>query len=529
MTLAKYIRLSDADEDKRDGAKAESNSVSNQRRLLDDYIKGRREFDDCLVLEFLDDGHSGTNFHRPGITALLEAAKRGEVDCVIVKDFSRFGRNHIETDDYLERVFPFLGVRFIAINNDYDSANFPHGTAGNLMVGVQNLLYEMYSRDLSTKVKASKRQCAQRGQYINAYSFFGYVKSPTDRRALVPDPPAAEVVRNAFAWCLDGKTTAEIAARLNREGAPTPTQRKRALGAKRKTWNSERTDNEWNGSNVLYLLREERYTGKLIAGRHTRRELGKADSMEKLPKNDWIVIPDAFESLISQEDYNVVQKLLGRKKRGPAAPGPRRLFYRKLKCGCCGLAPERVNAARPYFQCRSRLTDDCTKLRIYEDELAKIVLESIHFQAKLAARIHTETARKNRRARSETAKLRDQMQKLSSSKTDAFVAFNAGQMKKAEFDRRCAALNYRMEDCKIKLSAAEQSEGESTLSGECQSQIAALQEVKTLQCLDHETLNALVKCIRIYDNRRIEIAWHFAEPYAALAAEYERGADHAGE
>ena len=148
MILAKYIRLSSADEDAVYGDKPESNSVSNQRMLLDSYIQREAEFSGCPVLEFLDDGRSGTNFARPGVRALLDAAKRREIDCVIVKDFSRFGRNYIEVGNYLEQVFPFLGIRFISVNDGYDSSNYPYGVAGDLNNAIRNLINELYSRDL---------------------------------------------------------------------------------------------------------------------------------------------------------------------------------------------------------------------------------------------------------------------------------------------------------------------------------------------------------------------------------------------
>lgn len=136
MTLAKYIRLSTADEAVKYGDKVESNSVTHQRMLLDRYIQSHSEFSGCTVLEFQDDGHSGTNLERPGIRALLDAAHRRKIDCIIVKDLSRFARDHLISGHYLEQVFPTLGVRFISVNDGYDSNDFPYGTAGNINNGL---------------------------------------------------------------------------------------------------------------------------------------------------------------------------------------------------------------------------------------------------------------------------------------------------------------------------------------------------------------------------------------------------------
>ena len=218
MTLAKYIRLSTADEDVKYGDKAESNSVSHQRMLLDGYIKSHPEFSNCTVLEFLDDGRSGTNLDRPGMRTLLEAARRREINCVIVKDLSRFARDYLTSGHYLEQVFPALGIRFISVNDGYDSNDFPYGTAGNITNGLLSLINEMYSRDLSQKSKASKRFYAEKGQCISAYPIYGYLKSPEDKRAWIPDPKAAPVVQRMFTLYVEGINPTEIARRLNEIG-----------------------------------------------------------------------------------------------------------------------------------------------------------------------------------------------------------------------------------------------------------------------------------------------------------------------
>lgn len=337
MTLAKYIRLSTADEAVKYSDKAESNSVTHQRMLLDRYIQGHPEFSSCTILEFQDDGHSGTNLERPGIQALLDAAHRREIDCVIVKDLSRFARDHLISGHYLEQVFPALGIRFISVNDSYDSNDFPYGTAGNINNGLINLINEMYSRDLSQKSKAAKRLYAQRGQCISAYPIYGYLKSPEDKRMWVPDPEAAPVIQRIYTLYLEGKGPTEITKLLNEEGIPTPAQHKRAVGSKKRLWNSERIDNFWRGTVISKILRDERYTGKLVALKTTRSELGNRHSAKPLEKENWIVFPGAFEAIISQETFDLAQARI--EETGPHqkfGPMKQRLFSRKLKCGHCG-------------------------------------------------------------------------------------------------------------------------------------------------------------------------------------------------
>lgn len=390
MILAKYIRLSSADEIMRFSEGAESSSITHQRMLLDRYISCHAEFDGCSIMEFSDDGRSGTTFDRPGIRALLEAAKRRQIDCVIVKDLSRFGRNNLEVCDYIERVFPFLGIRFISVNDGYDSKDYPYGTAGDLSNGLRNLINEMYSQDLSQKSKAAKRQYAQRGQCIQGCPIYGYIKSPEDRRCWIPDLEAAPIVRLIFQYFLDGMRVTEIAKKLNAEHIPSPRQRKCDLGYSKKMWRESVT---WSDGAISRILRDERYTGKLIALKTTAAELGSGDRKKKIPEKDWVVFPNAFEAIISQQAFDEVKSRIQRQPRTQinSTQQGTRLFYRKLRCAGCGKCLNRDgNAKGRYYFCASKVwdkTDICRGWRIYENELNRIVLESIHVQAKLAQRL----------------------------------------------------------------------------------------------------------------------------------------------
>ena len=164
---------------------------------------------------------------------MFSGIKRGEIDCVIAKDLSRFGRTSSETCDYLERIFPSLQVRFITVNDGYDSKARQYGAAGDLDIGVRSIMNELYSRKVSQDVKTAKRQCAARGECIAAYPIYGYAKGSTDRRRLEVDLPAAEIVRLVFSLWLEGNSIDNIAATLNNRQIPSPSARKRELGAKR--------------------------------------------------------------------------------------------------------------------------------------------------------------------------------------------------------------------------------------------------------------------------------------------------------
>lgn len=533
MTAAKYIRLSSADEDIRMGDKAESNSVVNQRKLLDCYLESHREFSNCTILEFLDDGRSGTNLERPGMRALLDAARRHEIDCIIVKDFSRFARDYIESGRYLEQVFPALGIRFISVNDCYDSYDFPYGTAGNINNGLLNLINEMYSRDLSQKSKAAKRLYAQRGQCISAYPVYGYLKSPEDKRTWIPDPEAAPVVQRMFNWYVEGLTPTEIAKRLNEDGIPTPAQHKRALGAKRQLWNSERTDNFWRATTIGKILRDERYTGKLVALKTTLSELGNIHSAKAIEKDDWVIVPGAFEAIISQEIFDQVQaKLETVRPTRKLGPMKRRLFSRKLRCGHCGAALIRHEIAQGvYYTCDGRAwngTDDCKKIRLFETDLIQAVLASIRFQAQLAKKTEKRLDRKEKqiqtaqnRAQSAQQRIQKQIAQLETRKAEAYLSYDLGEVSQSDYKNRCKKIDAAIMEQKRQLDALEQDSGSilpdmDTVSCE---QINSLKPLSNLRTLNRDMVEVLIRTIQVYSGNRIEIAWNFNEDYMKLLAE----------
>ena len=190
-TVAMYIRISLEDDDIQDG-KEESNSITNQRALLKKYISGHEDFAGASVKEFLDDGYTGRNLDRPGFQELIGQCRTGKVGCIVVKDLSRLGRNYVEVGNLLEQVFPFLGVRVVSVNDGYDSAMLD-GQTGGIDVVFRNLVYSLYSRDLSHKVKSAVETRMKRGEYIGPFAFFGYRKDPEDIHKLVIDGEAAEL------------------------------------------------------------------------------------------------------------------------------------------------------------------------------------------------------------------------------------------------------------------------------------------------------------------------------------------------
>lgn len=266
-----YLRLS-----RDDGDKEESGSITGQRELLRDYISQHPELLEYAIR--IDDGFSGSTFERPGFQKMIEDVKSGRTDCIIVKDLSRFGRDYLVVGNYISRVFPFLGVRFIAVNDGFDSSR-PQDI-DSLDTSFKTLIYDLYSRELSGKVKNAKRMRAEKGLFLSPFAPYGYVKDPEDKNRLVIDNGAADIVRKIFSLTIDGVRPSEIAAMFNRDGVPTPMLYKRAAGCSRDRWPSIHDENFWTQRTIIKILRDERYIGKFFFAEKLSAE--PADSLWQL-------------------------------------------------------------------------------------------------------------------------------------------------------------------------------------------------------------------------------------------------------
>ena len=206
-----YARLSKDDGDD----KAESNSISNQKALVRDYLNNFSDIE--IVAEKVDDGYSGVSFDRPAFNEMMEMVRNGEINLIACKDLSRFGRNYIEAGNYIEKVFPFLGVRFIAVNDGYDSAE-KQNQSSNLVIPFKNLINDAYCKDISVKIRSQLEIKRKKGEFLSAFAVYGYMKDPEDHNKLIPDTYAAEVVRQIFKWKLEGMSQGKIASELNKKG-----------------------------------------------------------------------------------------------------------------------------------------------------------------------------------------------------------------------------------------------------------------------------------------------------------------------
>ncbi len=342
--IAIYLRLSKED----DKLKKESNSIAMQRLLLQSYVA--ENFEECELSEFCDDGYTGTNFERPGMQAMLKMVKSGEIDCILVKDFSRFARDYIELGSWLEQIFPFLGVRFISVNDHYDSCDFQGSIAG-LDVNFKNLLYDLYSKDLSGKVRSSLAARKEKGQYISANSPFGYEKDPKDRHALLIAEDEAEIVRRIFSLTVEGYTSVEIARLFNETRVKTPIEFKIEKGKTNKMPKGERF--LWSSSAICQILRNEVYIGNTVQKKYTMDFVGGRNHLN--PREEWLVTYGHHEPVIGKDIFDKVQE--GRGKKRPPQYHQSHPLNGKMECGCCKRNLRYRRGLNPYFSCSQRYSN----------------------------------------------------------------------------------------------------------------------------------------------------------------------------
>lgn len=373
--IAKYLRISDDDDDV-GGQKRESDSIANQRKVLEDYIGSHGELSQYVVKEFADDGFSGVNFNRPGIQNLLQEVRESRVACIIVKDFSRFGRNYIETGDYIEQIFPFMGVRFIAVSDNYDSAYRQPG----IEVGFKNLIHDMYSRDLSRKIKSAKKLYQERGCSTGGDAPYGYQRNQENNPVYLPDPEAAEVVRRIFRLAVNGNSPVKIADILCKDGVATRGAYKNEVINRNYKLKNQKS-NFWTAAEIREILKNEVYIGTYIC--HKMSSVSPR-VMKRNDESEYITFENAHEPLVEKEIFRRAQEVVslrGKRGRYKKDENPHALKG-KLKCGYCGYGMMQTTSKSASYHCG--MGNRCgSHLSVKTEVLEKAVLGVIHKYMKL--------------------------------------------------------------------------------------------------------------------------------------------------
>ena len=369
-----YYRLSAKD----NRSKSESDSIANQRKLIHDYIAQHKNM--RIVKETFDDGYTGTNYDRPGFCSVMEAIKSGEIDCVIVKDLSRLGREYIETGRYLEMVFPSYGVRFIAINDDADSEH--QNQSDDIVIPVKNLMNESYCRDLSKKLRRQFKVQRSNGEFMCAFASYGYRKSPDDKHKLIIDEYAAEVVRSIFMLKMQGYSQQAIADALNKMGVLSPSEYKKHQGLNYKSGFSSGGATCWSAVTVKNILTNRIFIGELTQGKRGTPNY-KVKKVKLRDKSEWAVVKDNHEPIINELNFDVVQKTLGRDTRTSPVEDTVQPLAGILFCPDCGRAMCRRSVTRAqkkfyYYICSThKRGDGCTSHCFEQGKLENAVLHAI--------------------------------------------------------------------------------------------------------------------------------------------------------
>lgn len=351
--IAVYLRLSNEDEFVKD----ESNSITNQRAFIRGFINKNEELRKMRVVEFVDDGYFGKNMDRPDMQRMLEMVKRKQISCVIVKDFSKFSRDHIEQGKYIKQIFPFMGVRFIAINDNYDSADYVGGI-GEIDVAFKGILYDFFSEEKSSKVLLTLDTKRGNGKYIATYAPYGYVKSPEDKHKLVVDEFTSQIVKRIFKEFLSGKSMYKISEGLNRDGIDTPgVYIAIQVGSEKQLARYREKKPLWNNVAIGRILGNEQYTGTMIYSRFKNENVGDKHA-KALPEDEWKRVENCHEAIISKEDF---EKVAAMQKENTCASAKRKheihCLTGKMICGNCGHRLSHTYAGRPKYYCANHYLD----------------------------------------------------------------------------------------------------------------------------------------------------------------------------
>ncbi len=510
-----YVRLSHED-----GDKEESNSVTGQKDLIRDYMTRHPELRECGMK--VDDGYTGSNFDRPAFHEMMAEVKAGKVNCIVVKDLSRFGRDHLGVGEYIERIFPFMGVRFIAINDNYDSLH-SNVESDELIIPFKNLINEAYCRDTSIKIRSQLEIKRQRGDFIGSFAVFGYRKDPENRHRLLVDDYAADVVRDIFKWKLEGVSAGDIADRLTASGIPTPMDYKRSLGMRYSTSFRVKDESVWDAGMVLRILKNPVYTGVLEQGRVTTPSY-RVKRLVNKPREEWAVVENCHEAIIDRYDFESVQKVLALDTRTSVSGKAVELFSGMVYCGECGSAMVRKTVPSGkrkyvYYVCAAHKEHKtCSAHSLRDLALDEIVLEALkkHIQdvIDLADLLDlTDTAQLQqagiRKLQARLDKKREEIDRNQSLLSTLYESLADGLIDRDEYQDLKKTYSRRRAEAEVQAEAIQEEMGRE-IEHEDRGWMEQFRKYQNITGLERSIIVTLVERVLIFRGHRVEIVyrWH---------------------
>lgn len=517
---AVYVRIS-----KEDGDKLESDSITNQKNLIRDYLEKMPDINICS--ERVDDGFSGVSFARPAFLAMMEDIKAGKINCVVVKDLSRLGRNYIETGRYIEKIFPFMGVRFIAVNDHYDSVNGKNQSE-DFIIPFKNLINDSYSRDTSVKIRSHLEIKRKKGEYISPFATYGYLKSEENKNQLVIDSYAADIVRDIFKWKLEGINQAKIADKLNALGVLSPMEYKKSIGLNYNTSFKTNKKAKWSQASVGRILKNEIYIGITAQGKGSTPNYKIRERFEK-PKEEWVRVANTHEPIIEEDIFYNVQKIMKFDTRSAPNKEEVYIFAGILVCGDCeqNMVRKIVPSGRKkyiYYVCSSyKIDKNCTTHNISYEKLESITLVTLKKHIDEIANIerilnfidNLTTIKNNIKTLDiQLIKKQDEIQKYKNRKISIYDDFAEGILSKNEYIELKKVYTKKEE---IATNELIKIKGEINCvlnsSNENNTWIGYFKKHQNIDSLTRNVLVNLVEKVRVYENNRIEIECKYQDEY----------------
>ena len=535
MANGLYLRLSIADGDLGKENKDESNSIDNQRSLLVNFITDREDMNDEYI-EYVDDGYSGTNFDRPAFKKMIEDAKARKIHTVIVKDFSRFGRDYIGVGDYLEQVFPLLGIRFISLNNNYDSKEYIGKTMG-LDMAINNLVNNLYSKDISKKIDAALSVKQRSGEFIGAWAPYGYRKDPDDKHHLIINPETAPTVRRIFKWRSEGISVVQIGRHLNDAGIISPSAYLYETGEVK---TEKYKDVLWHTQIIKSILKHPVYIGHMVQGRK-KQSFYEGKRQAYVDESDWIVVRNTHEPIIDEETFEAVQKITVQKKneyherlgKFSYLEQSENLLKGLVWCPNCQrplVRYKNVSHGKKLWYtyiCPGHAADPtrCAFVSIREEELTEVLFTTIQSQIQIAADLGEVIRSLNsepefRRQRSDvSAKLEaaERTLKRSQSLYDSlYQNYVEHLMTEHEYVTLKARYKAETEDAERMIAALEQEQRESKVYTSENRFLTEFRSFMGTDKLTKEMATALVERIYVDADKNIDIRLRYRDEYMAL-------------
>ena len=531
FSTAIYVRLSIENSGKDD----DGDSIANQISFCKAYLA---EHTDLKLYDIYEDnGEKGTNFDRPEFKRMMDDIRSGKVKCVLVKDLSRFGRDYIEAGEYLEKIFPFMGIRFISITDGYDSLTCDDAESA-LMIPLKNMINDVYAKDISRKIITSFRARQEKGEFLPAFAPYGYVKSKEVAYRYEVDPETAPYVRMIFEWKAEGVSHNEICKRLNDMGAVTPARRKIDLGI----WRAEKYKHTvWHGRTIIDIMKNPTYTGCIVYGR-IPKSLYEGIKMHRAPEEEWRYVPDAHEPIISQELFDKVQKMFADRaekfkakmdENAPLRELVTNHFKGKIYCGDCG---KRMRFVKPtdkrypvdqdhaVYVCGGYLDSGysrCSRHSIRYPVVADAVLAAINIQLELA--LKQEQLIRQMRGSVKEKNLIDkyvgqinylsqELKKLNGKREALFENFAEGILDEEEYQFAKKKYDEEAKEIEKKLTVEKakkvQLDDILSLSNEW---LVAIHKAENITEIDAGLVKHLVSSVKIFEDNRVEVELYFGD------------------